>query len=488
MKTKVNIFFLVLLFSITFSCDDFLDVDNKSSISEDENVTTESWVNAVYATFMEWDMTFSWIGVSSITSDNADKGSDPGDTGTDKQLLDNFDYTSTSASIKATWQVCYKVIGRANDALYYIDQDNTLSDNVKHRMIGEVKFLRGLIYFRLAKMFGGVPIIDHVPDLGNPDDMNALTTRATLEEVYDQIESDLTDAIAYLPLRSEYSGTDVGRATKGAAQAILAKAHLYQKEWQEAYDLTTEVINSGQYDLLNDFAEVWRAVGENSEESLFEIQARGESPAKGIQQYSQVQAPRGGSNGFGWGFNTPTQDLLNAFNAEGDSLRKNATIIFRGETLFDGYYIDGGVANPMYNEKAYSSLNHGAGQGDKNVRIMRYAEVLLINAEAANELNMPSQALTSLNKVRSRVFLPAVTVTDKTQLRELIWKERRLELAMEHDRFFDLIRQGRAGEVMRAHGKNFVDGKHELFPIPQTAIDESFGNLTQNPGYIITGN
>lgn len=192
-----------------------------------------------------------------------------------------------------------------------------------------------------------------------------------------------------------------------------------------------------------------------------------------------VQGARG-AGGWGWGFNTPSEDLASSYE-EGDT-RRDATIIFRGETLWDGFLVAETVSNPMYNQKAYvsktmESFNGGDWESNKNVRILRYAEVLLMNAEAA--LKIGGDALTPLNLVRNRAGLEGLnTVTQQD-----VWKERRWELAFEHDRFFDLVRQGRAGQVLRAHGKNFVDGKNELFPIPQAQIDLSKGKLTQNPGY-----
>jgi len=148
------------------------------------------------------------------------------------------------------------------------------------------------------------------------------------------------------------------------------------------------------------------------------------SIAHGVQQYSETQGARGPS-GWGWGFNTPSQNLLDAYNAEGDVIRRDATIIFRGETMYDGRIVSTAVENPMYNEKAYSSANAGAGDGDKNIRVLRLAEIYLIRAEAANELGNSDVALSSLKEVRDRVNLGEITTTDKTLLRNLIWKERR---------------------------------------------------------------
>jgi len=173
--------------------------------------------------------------------------------------------------------------------------------------------------------------------------------------------------------------------------------------------------------------------------------------------------------------------LLNAFNAEKDNIRRDATIIFRNSTLYDGRIVSNAVENPMYNYKAYSSANAGAANGDKNVRYLRLGELYLILAEAANEMGNSSEATAALNTVRQRVKLPNTTAVSQADLRKAIWKERRLELAFEHDRWFDLIRTKQAPEAMQADGKKFLD-KHYLFPIPYEQLTQTPG-MVKNPGY-----
>ncbi|WP_026837314.1 RagB/SusD family nutrient uptake outer membrane protein [Gillisia sp. JM1] len=481
MKNTFNIIITGLMFLTFTGCDDneFLDVQPSKETTEQalsSPTAATELVNAIYNKFLEFNQSsFSWIGVSSITSDDANKGSDPGDTGTDKNLLDELTFTSTSISFNEVWESNYQGIARANQALNYLPNLD-IEEGLRTRLIGESKFLRAEFYFRLVRMFGGVPLIEGVPNIQNQDDINAANTRVSKEGIYAFITSDLNDAIAGLPV--SYTGIDLGRATKGAALTLLAKVNMYQGNWQEVLSLTNEVMGLG-YSLTPEYEDIWREIGENNSESIFEIQARGETPNKGVQGYFVVQGARG-AGGWGWGFNTPTEDLTN-FYEEGDE-RRDATIIFRGETLFDGFLVAETVFNPRYNQKAYVSrttetFNGGDWETNKNVRILRYAEVLLMNAEAA--INVGGDAKTPLNLVRNRAGLESletVTLMD-------VWRERRAELAFEHDRYFDLVRQGRAGVVLRAHGKNFVDGKHELFPIPQAQIDLSKGQLMQNPGY-----
>lgn len=481
MKKNRNIVITSLMLLIFLSCNDndFLDVDPSTETPEQalsSPTAATELVNAIYNKPFDWNLsTFSWIGISSITTDDADKGSDPGDTGGDKHLLDDLTFTSTSLSFNEVWEANYQGISRANQALKFLP-DLTIEDDLKKRLIGESKFLRALFYFRLAKMFGGIPLIKGVPDIQNQDDINAANTRASKQEVYDFIMADLTEAVENLPI--SYEAKELGRVTKGAALTLLAKVNMYQNNWQEVFELTNQVMGMG-YSLTTNYEDIWKEIGENNSESIFEIQGRGETPNKGVQGYFVSQGARG-AGGWGWGFNTPTEDLMNAY--ELNDTRRDATIIFRGETLWDGLLVVNTVSNPRYNQKAYvskteESFNGNDWETSKNIRILRYAEVLLINAEAALEVG--GDAATPLNMVRNRAGLGNAPIVDKMA----VWKERRLELAFEHDRYFDLVRQGRAGEVLRAHGKNFVDGKHELFPIPQSQIDLSNGQLTQNPGY-----
>lgn len=460
---------------LTVSCsEDFLDVaaneETESAITTDK---APELVNAIYNQFLQWPTSsFSWIGISSITSDNADKGSSASDTGTDKDKLDALNIDATLISVAEVWNAHYQGIQRANQALNRLPLFEGIDEDLRNRLIGEAKFLRALYYFRLVKTYGGVPLIKGITSVA--DVTSEILAKATKEDTYSFIEQDLLDAIAALPEKSEYPASELGRATKGAAKTLLAKVSMYQNKWAEVMTLTNEVIASGEYSLTPNYEDIWKEIGENNSESIFEIQARGDTPTAGVQGYSVSQGARG-DGGFGWGFNTPTQDLADSYEA-GDT-RRDATIMFRGETLFDGREINVNAVNPMYNQKAYSSDFSDAWETGKNIRILRYAEVLLMNAEAATQTG--GDAATPLNLVRNRAGLPNATSTAQMD----VWKERRHELAFEHDRYFDLVRQGRAGEVLRSHGKTFVDGKHEVFPIPQEQIDNAAGALIQNPGY-----
>lgn len=483
-KIGLSLFAIMLLIFANSCKNDFLEVQPTEAVStadlslynNDEGAKT--FVTAIYSKLLNWnESSFSWMGMASVTADEADKGSDPGDTGTDKDQMDALTFNATSLSVREVFEANYQGINRANQALSILPQLNQASPSLVARLIGEAKFLRALYYFNLVRCYGGVPIVDHVPNPSSEDDKIMQLQRKTKEEVYAFIEKDLSDAITALPTKFSYTGTDVGRASKGAALALMMKVNLYQKKWQKVVDYGNQI--SG-YSLTPNYADIFKISGENNQESIFEIQAEGGTPSKGIEGYSVSQGARG-AGGWGWGFNTPSQTLVNAYEA-GD-LRKNATIIFAGTTLYDGRVVPLTVSNPRYNYKCYSSAYSDAWESDQNMRILRYADVLLMMAEAQNELGQTSSAILLVDQIRARAGLLSTNATSQSAVRIAIYKERRFEFAMEYDRWFDIIRTGQAQSAMAADGKTFVVGKHELFPLPQTFLNQAGSFSTQNPGY-----
>ncbi|MBS1564030.1 MAG: RagB/SusD family nutrient uptake outer membrane protein [Bacteroidetes bacterium] len=440
-------------------------------------------VNAIYANLRSWpNVAFAAMAVESLGSDDAEKGSTPGDA-TFMNSFDNFTATSTQGQLLDFWSGQYQNINYCNQVLDSVPQIN-MDATLKARYFAEAKFVRAYSYFRLVRAFGGVPLRLHLP--AGVSDYNL--PRTSKDSVYAAIEKDLNDAAAVLP--QSYPATDVGRATKGAALALHAKVAMYLKKWNDVLNYTNQVMGLG-YSLFPNYEQLFRIANENSSESVFEVQATylASNNDASNSQYSQIQGVKDQPN-VGWGFNSPTQDLVNEYEA-GDP-RKDATILFAGETTPEGDVVPQpqNGAPTMYNQKSYvpftlaAATNSGS---DQNFRAIRFADVLLMNAEAANELNNTTLALASLEKVRARAragnaaILPQVTTTDQTALRNAIWHERRVELAMENDRFFDLVRQGRAATVLASKG--FKAGKNEVWPIPQNEIDLSAGLLTQNPGY-----
>lgn len=479
-----KIFAAILLLTVVFSaCEDDLNVEPNTAITEDDFLSDPNnaakLLNGVYNKLLDYNMySFSWIGMTSITSDDADKGSSPSDTGSDKHKMDNLTFDPTDISFSDVYKGRYEGIYRANNALFYFEELN-IDENLKSRFIGEVKFLRALFYFDLVRCFGGVPIVVDKIDINNDELINEVVfVRKTKEEVYAQIEADLLDAANRLPLKSAYPTSELGRATKGAAQTLLAKAYLYQQKWQQAFDLTGEVMASGQYSLMPNYADVWREVGENKQESIFEVQA---TLTNGLRDYTNVQGPRGTPD-LGWGFNSPSANLANSF--EPTDQRRAASIMFVPSVLWDNFIAPATWANPRYNYKAYQSQTAELWNGDKgntakNHRILKYSDLLLIRAEAAINLGNAGEALNIANTLRNRAGLgPRTSITYDELL-----DERRWEMAMEYDRWFDLVRTGRAQQKMAQDGKTFVSGKHEVFPIPIDQIIQSGGRLIQNPNY-----
>jgi len=486
---------------------DFLEVQPQGQITEvlaltDPEAATKL-VGGVYNSlylggFGSTTVGFLWALSNDVASDDADKGSTPGDFSPLGEI-DNFTSNPNNFIFNNIWSGHYSGIVAANKAIDILGK-STIEAATKSRLTGEARFLRGFYYFNLVRFFGGVPKIITVPlpSEGNSDPLN---TRASAAEIYSAIIDDMQFAVDNLPLKGENT-TQVGRVNKGTAEAYLAKVYMYQKNWQKVLTLTNSVITSGKYSLVNDYSLIFRerAVGgqggTNNSESIFEVQTGVNAIENAVSPlFSNGQGPRGrgGWNDLGFGFNTPTTDLVSAYQA-GDT-RRNATVIFitptvagnsPGTVLWDGFRIPSkdSVENERYSYKPYHSTIAESPQvttnkdtKPKNIRLMRYSEVLLMYAEAAAMLGN-ADGLGKLNQVRSRANLPATTLTQAN-----VWNERRTELAMEQDRFLDLVRQGRAGAVLRAHGKAFVDGKHELFPIPQAQRDLSGGRLTQNPNY-----
>lgn len=486
----------------------FLDVPPQGKTTEEQALidpdAADKLVTGAYNNlYLPGTVGFKLLVLADVTSDDSDKGSVSTDAGFDGIFLDNFNYDANTGIFNDVWTDNYKGITSANKALDILGK-SSIDASIKERLSGEARFIRALLYFNLVREFGGVIKLTTVPTLAEANNIE-FQTRATKEEIYKVITEDLLYGVDHLPAKGE-SGFVVGRASKGAAQALLSKVYLYQENWQGAYDMSQAVINSGKYDLASDYAGIFRESGANNIESIFEVQTGpyANQTSGGLacdavsKNYSNFQGPRGtfssqtiggqtySGGDLGFGLNTPSADLAAAYAAN-DS-RKAGTIIFTSATgtttLWDGFVLPARplVVNERYNYKGYHSpfleTKSCLGINDKdskpkNIRVIRYAEVLLINAEAATHIG--ADAMTPLAKVRLRAGLTTTSATVAD-----IWNERRLELAMEGDRFFDLVRTGRAAAVMNAQGKAFVTGKHEVFPIPQKQRDLSGGRLTQN--------
>jgi starch-binding outer membrane protein, SusD/RagB family len=480
-----SILITVLTAVLLFSCSDYLDIDPEKAVPSEEFFQTEAQaeqsIYAIYAHMRGWAMVaFAYISIQEIPSDNSQKGGTQGDASFMNDF-NNFTFTSNQFTINDYWNARYRGINLCNQSLSNIPAI-AMNEDKKASLLGEAKFSRALFYFDLVRAFGDVPMPTTVDDA-----LGASVKRTPKEDVYALIIQDLQDAIAVLP--EGYDAANVGRATQGSARGLLAKVYLYQESWDNVLEQTSAIIGSGRYQLEPDFYQVFRIEHENGPESIFEIQASAVAGNADLSnnQHSQVQGVTG-AGGFGWGFNIPSDDLANAFDAAGDEVRKKTTILYKGDVTPDGDLIQGvnagsleGVVIPRYNGKSYVPRKHqvpGVNDGaEQNIRVLRYAEILLIDAEAKVRKGDVSGAATSLNAVRGRVSLPDIT----SPTLQDIWNERRLELAMEGDRFFDLVRTGQAPTVLGPLG--FVSGKNEVFPIPQTMIDVTNNTIQQNVGY-----
>jgi len=490
MKTKITVsLLLVASLVIATGCEDFLQKDPQGELTQEAFPVTASdallATNAVYVSVRNWAYHSGGYPIMDIMSDDAHKGSNPNDQLPTVGPFETFTYTTTQDGLDRWWSALYKGIKRANVVIEKVPSI-TMEEQLRTRYIAEARFLRGLFYFDLVRAFGGVPkVTTTVPATKIP--------RSTASEIYELVITDLEYAAQYLPEKSLYGPDDAGRATKGAAKSLLARVYLFLGDYENAEKYALEVIASDEYDLEDNFADANGKNGEHGVESVFEVGAM-EVEGAGGNQYANTQGVRGSPN-RGWGFNRPSLDLRNSFEP-GDP-RLDATIIDLGETL-DGILIIGDGTTPdevvvdgtvteveCYNQKVWYPGTNTITQWGHNRRLIRYADVLLMAAEALNENDKPGDALLYLNAVRERAregnssILPDVTVTGKDDLRTAILEERRHELALEGHRFWDLVRTGRAATVLGPMG--FETGKHELFPIPQNEIDISQGSLQQNP-------
>lgn len=432
-----------------------------------------------------------WVAMNGFRSDDAEIVADPGASAW-HQTYDNFAYTKDDWGAGLYWDKHYIFIGLCNDALDLAARGN-YTDPASVINVAEAKFFRAYAYFDLVRTFGEVPKIDF--KITSPTDGHK--RKATVAEIYALIDADLTAAEANLPLN--WPAKFAGRLTTGAAKSLHAKTLLYRQQWAPALALCQQVISSGQYSLSTPYYKIFKKEGELNSESIFEIQASKTAGDGDIywSRLGQCQGVRGGSGAWdlGWGWNTPTSSLEGAYEA-GDE-RKEATILYSNQS--DGGPNTGGygltlpnLTNALYwNKKVYNNYSDylAAGLGTpnneaqntwNNQRVLRYADVLLMAAEAANEVGgAPNQvnATNWVNMIRARANLGAIAFGTQATMRAAIKKERRLEFAMEFERFFDLVRWNDATSVLGGLG---YQNKHRFYPIPTTALNAN-PQLVQNP-------
>ncbi len=488
---------VILMVIVLSACDkEFLEKSPIVGTTEENFYRNEAdaiaAVNAAYAS-LQFQLSpaghFRWFW-GDIMSDDAEKGGGSDNDVYALLLLETFQGQSNTDLLESEWGADYEGIYRANVVLEKVPPID-MDQDLKARILAEAKFIRAWNFYNLVTMFGGVPLADHVLA---PSEYNM--PRATADAVWDLIESDLTEASVDLWKRSEYPIADLGRITHGAAQALLCKTYLWRQKWPEAKAAAEAVINSNEYVLVANYADIFPIYGENNSESVFEIQYMNASGGNWGKNNANEGTftnvfTRARGQFAGYGFNIPTQDFVDEFLAEGfEDPRLKSTVFMLGDTMGDRgiFTIDAAAGAPYvyYSKKYFNNKSEDAPFGDPNPnggtndRVIRYADVLLMHAEASYHTGDEEGARNSLNQVRARVTIPAISFSGPALL-EAIYRERRLELGMEAHRFFDLVRTGRGPTVLGSLG--FTTGVHELFPIPQSQIQATNGALAQNPGY-----
>lgn len=493
MKTKYILLVFVALVGASCS-DSFLNKAPLDTVNTENFYKTEAdaiaAINAAYQPLQRPKLHNMRMWTTDIIAGNSEVGADPTSAtdGIETKDQARFITTTDNRGVLDLYQGPAPGILYCNLVLEKVPLI-AMSDELKDRVLGEAKFLRAYYYFVLVRFFGDIPLILKSQNPG--DDLRPTRTQKAL--VYAQIVKDLTEAGEQLPTREEYAQEDRGRATKGAALGMLAKVYLTLGEWQKVIDLCNEVEALG-YDLNTEYADNFNPTNENSVESLFEVQYI--APVTNFWDDSNqsawttnFMAPRDSPlTAVGWGWNQPTEEFVNAYEA--DDLRKDVTIFYEGGPQFDGKDYKATMAYATgYNVRKFvqpkSVVTTGSSGSPLNWPVLRYADVLLMKAEALNELGQTALAETPLNKVRERAGLDPVTGLSKDSFREKVLHERRMELAFEGHRWFDLIRvnNGSYGlQFLHSIGRVNATEKHLLFPIPQAEIDVN-PNLEQNPGY-----
>ena len=504
-KYILSTFVAASVLAIT-GCSDFLDRSPQGQFTEDDNpnALVNGKIYNVYTLMRNYNITAGVpaFAIQSFRSEDAQKGSVESDGSDVAQMYDDFNYLPTNGLLGAYWGQNYAIIYQCNDILASIAAKETAGQTEAEDMLnkGEASFFRAYCYFNLVRAFGEVPLVTFKIN----DAAEANIPKTTVDKIYEQIDTDLKTAEDLLPTTWDTDYT--GRLTWGAARSLHARTYMMRNDWNNMYTASTDVISKGIYNLNTPYDKVFTDEGENCGESIFELQCTSTAalPQSDVigSQFAEVQGVRGaGKWDLGWGWNMATELMASAFEP-GDP-RKNATLLyFRASddvpitpANTNTPYGESPVSPAMgayFNKKAYTNPALRKEYTNKgywvNIRLIRYTDVILMAAESANEKGIPGEAVNYLEMVRAHArgtlnVLPKVESMDQNVLREAIRHERRVELGMEFDRFYDLVRWGIASEVLHAAGKLNYQPKNALLPLPQSEIDKSKGVLKQNPDY-----
>ena len=489
MKNKSTQFINLALLTccLIFSgCDKFLNVDTQyTQDAENYFQSPEDYEQALVGAYDLLQGSFMSVWISEIASNNTIAGGESVNDTQGLHQIDEMTHGGVNSELRSLFRWNYAGITRCN---FIMENKDNIEFSGKDKILAEAKFLRAFYYFELVKFFGDVPLIIDAR-IGAQEATEI--ARSPVSEVYAQIEQDLLDASSVLDQISLIKG----KATKGAAMALLGKVYLYQKKYIEAANKLDEVINSGVYSLISDYSALFSVANENNSETVFDVEYSGAEGGgygcliclegnagpgfQGIRQYN------GPIYGDGNSYNLPTQNLYDAFDPADP--RRDMTILDIDAFIAEQanpesitYGIGAGGHTGYYNNKYIKRQNElGLPDNDLtspvNYRVIRYADVLLMAAEAHFQNGNISEAQNKVDLVRNRVGVASTTVNSIDD----IFNERRYELACEGHWFFDLVRWGKAESAI----DGFQTGTHELFPIPTLEIDLAGGNWSQNNGY-----
>ena len=497
-KTISTIITGIALTITTTSCEDFLEKKPFDTVDPSVGVTDEVAValtNGCYEPLQSSNMYNQRLWTLDIVAGNSLVGAGGGNDGIETTQAANFTTLSDNAMALYMWRSPWVGIGLCNEAIQAIENNTDLSTEIHDRSLGEALFLRAHYYYVLARLYGGVPLrtTPHVPGT------STAIARASLEDTYTLIIDDCTRAAGLLPAKSTYDSSNVGRACKDAALTMLADIYLTLAPsnpalYSQVVDLCNQVTSLG-YDLSAcSYADNFDATINNGPESIFEVQYSGDteydfwSNTPQSSWLSTFMGPRNSSMVAGsYGWNIPTQEFVDAY--ENGDLRKDITILYQGCPQFDGMDYKASWSNTGYNVRKFlvpKSVSPEYNTSPANFVVYRYADVLLMQAEALNELGETAAARGPINIVRKRAGLDDIPAgISKTDMKEAIIHERRMELAFEGHRWFDIIRIDNgeyAVNFLKSIGKTNVNKNRLLFPIPQTEMDAN-PLMTQNPGY-----
>ncbi len=489
---KIKYSYIVICIIFLTSCSGYLDRLPLNGVSSDTEINTEQALALTHAAYqpIQWMNLYNMrLWTLDIVAGNSIVGGDGGTDGTETTQFANFITTTDNQIALDIWRGANPGILRSNLVLEKVP-DLDIPDDLKNRCLGEAYFLRAHYYFILVRMYGDVPLILTPPVPGK----DITYSRTSADKIYEQIISDCEKAITLLPEKSNYSDSDKGRACKEAALTMLAKVYLtLGRNYNDVVSICKQITAMG-YDLTKcKYADNFDSSIKNNPESIFEVQYTGSSAYdfngndNQASWLSTFMGPR--SSGFvagSYGWNLPTLEFMTSY--ESGDLRKDITVLYEGCPDFDGMVYLPSYSLTTYNVRKFLvSINivEARDQCPANFVVYRYADVLLMEAEALNELGRTAEAEAPLNIVRSRAGLPAVSNKTQEEMKEIIIHERRIELAFEGHRWFDLIRIDNgdyALKFLKSLGKVNVNKNRLLLPIPQLEMDSN-PMMTQNPGY-----